>query len=300
MLRIEKILFTTDFSKFSQRALSHVAFWSARFGCEIHVLHVAKRQKNVDEVLSKMAQVSKLLTREYCRFLGPGNCQIRLVPVHVVGIDPADEIIKYAHQEKMDLIIQTTHGRSGFRRFFLGSVAEKVVSHSRCGVLTVRQPLAKVGEAVHRILVPTDLKETAPALIDHAVGLGRVFQSEIHLLHVLEDTSSVILHRTGRKSWLEHQTVKLDQAFHHLEQLARHSKYEKLFLEVKKGNVLTEIEKSTNSQAIDLILISTTGQLSQTASPLGSVAQGVINNIDSQIFTIPSYGKSLLEKSATG
>lgn len=52
--------------------------------------------------------------------------------------EPGPEIIDYARNEKIDLIVLGTHGRSGFKRLWIGSVAEKVVRSARCPVLTVR------------------------------------------------------------------------------------------------------------------------------------------------------------------
>lgn len=52
--------------------------------------------------------------------------------------NPADEIVSLASSEKADLVVMTTHGRRGFMRFMLGSVAEKVVRTSPCSVLVVR------------------------------------------------------------------------------------------------------------------------------------------------------------------
>jgi nucleotide-binding universal stress UspA family protein len=54
--------------------------------------------------------------------------------------DPATEILKYARDHGIDLIICGTHGRSGFDRFALGSVAEAVVRKAPCPVLTVHAP----------------------------------------------------------------------------------------------------------------------------------------------------------------
>ena len=51
---------------------------------------------------------------------------------------PADAIIRFAHERDVDLIVMGTHGRSGLQHVFLGSVAEKVVRHASCPVLTVR------------------------------------------------------------------------------------------------------------------------------------------------------------------
>jgi nucleotide-binding universal stress UspA family protein len=56
--------------------------------------------------------------------------------VTVVG-NPADEILGYTEKNNVDLIVMSTHGRSGLSRFFFGSVAEKVSRHSRVPVLLI-------------------------------------------------------------------------------------------------------------------------------------------------------------------
>jgi len=58
----------------------------------------------------------------------------------------ADEIIKAAEENKVDLIAMSTHGRSGLRRLAFGSVTDKVLRHSRVPVLTVRAPEGTVNE----------------------------------------------------------------------------------------------------------------------------------------------------------
>jgi universal stress protein A len=59
------------------------------------------------------------------------------VRVRVVTGDPATEIVRLAKEEKSDLIVLPTHGRTGFSHVFFGSVAEKVVRHAECPVLTL-------------------------------------------------------------------------------------------------------------------------------------------------------------------
>jgi nucleotide-binding universal stress UspA family protein len=53
--------------------------------------------------------------------------------------DPSSEIINYANQENIDLIVIPSHGRTGLGHFFLGSVAEKVIRHAHCPVLVLRR-----------------------------------------------------------------------------------------------------------------------------------------------------------------
>jgi nucleotide-binding universal stress UspA family protein len=59
------------------------------------------------------------------------------VRVRVVTGDPATEIVRLAKEEKSDLIVLPTHGRTGLTHLFFGSVAEKVVRHAVCPVLTL-------------------------------------------------------------------------------------------------------------------------------------------------------------------
>jgi universal stress protein A len=59
------------------------------------------------------------------------------VRVRVVTGDPAGEIVRLSKEEKADIIVLPTHGRTGLSHVFFGSVAEKVVRHAECPVLTL-------------------------------------------------------------------------------------------------------------------------------------------------------------------
>jgi len=60
------------------------------------------------------------------------------VKMDIIPGNPANEILEYASQHRTDLIIMTTHGRSGIIRWALGSVADRVVRHSPVPVLLIR------------------------------------------------------------------------------------------------------------------------------------------------------------------
>jgi len=61
----------------------------------------------------------------------------------VIEGDPAEAIVAAAEREKADLIVIATHGRTGWRRLVFGSVAEKVIRHATCPVLTIHEPRVK-------------------------------------------------------------------------------------------------------------------------------------------------------------
>ena len=72
----------------------------------------------------------------------PADPKVQYVHRMVTG-DPATEIVRVAKEEGVDLIVMSTHGRSGLTRVLMGSVAELVVRRAECPVLTFKQPAAK-------------------------------------------------------------------------------------------------------------------------------------------------------------
>ena len=70
----------------------------------------------------------------------PSDPKVQFVHTMVTG-DPATEIVRVAKDEGVDLIVMSTHGRSGLTRVLMGSVAELVVRRASCPVLTFKQPV---------------------------------------------------------------------------------------------------------------------------------------------------------------
>lgn len=65
--------------------------------------------------------------------------ELNVVPEVAEGT-PFEEIVRFARDKDIDLIVMGTHGHTGLAHLFLGSVAEKVVRRAPCPVLTVRHP----------------------------------------------------------------------------------------------------------------------------------------------------------------
>ena len=145
-MKIKRILFPTDFSKHSLAALEYARSFSEKFQAQLHVLHVVHNSSYMvttegaelprwsDEELVGVARESmdKLLGSELA---GSGE----VIDVIEIG-NPLVQIVRYARNEKVDLIVMATHGRSGLAHIMMGSVAEKVVRKASCPVLTVRHP----------------------------------------------------------------------------------------------------------------------------------------------------------------
>jgi nucleotide-binding universal stress UspA family protein len=147
---VKKILWPTDFSSISEKALPHVKSLTEQYGAEIHVLYViedtahhdgwygAFEQKRVRELMEHAYKTANQRLEQICqKYLE--SCPLYVK--HVAVGDPAKEILKLIDREKVDLVVMASHGAKGNFRF--GSVAEKVLKNSPVPVTVVPVEPAK-------------------------------------------------------------------------------------------------------------------------------------------------------------
>lgn len=140
----KKVLVATDFSEAANAAMQCALGLSRQFGSTLHVIHVVIDPASVTWSAEAFAiPVDHIILQWQQQALREVNNQLpaavrdQVVVVTPVG-SPAAEIVKYAAQEGIDLIVVGTHGRGALDRWLLGSVAERVVRKAPCAVLTVR------------------------------------------------------------------------------------------------------------------------------------------------------------------
>lgn len=155
MLNLVRILLPTDLSEASAAAARHAFALADRFGAEVHVLHVVEEiASTVPEAAAHMAsfpddymaQARANAEKALAAWLPSDVAGGREVVRAVQEGAPLTRILDYARDHQIDLIVMGTLGRTGLAHFLIGSVAERVVRHAPCPVLTVRPPAALVGE----------------------------------------------------------------------------------------------------------------------------------------------------------
>lgn len=137
----KKILFPTDFSHLSDAALHHASTLARETGAMLVIMHVeeppiayAGGEMYYGIPDPDQTEMQRMLSE--VRPTDPG------VPFehHMVTGDPAHEIVKMAEHDHVDMIVMGTHGRTGFSRMLMGSVAEQVVRRAPCPVFTFKAP----------------------------------------------------------------------------------------------------------------------------------------------------------------
>jgi nucleotide-binding universal stress UspA family protein len=134
MIHIKKILYPTDFSSYSNQAYFHAVTLAENHGASLTVLFV-----HTPDCHAPNGQSSQPYWKSQLEQIRPLNQNISVHHVLLDG-EPAGEIVRYARDAGMDLIVMGTHGRTGMERLLMGSVAEKVLRDAHCSVLVVKLP----------------------------------------------------------------------------------------------------------------------------------------------------------------
>jgi nucleotide-binding universal stress UspA family protein len=276
------ILLATDFSKPARNAYSHAAALASLLRIRLILLHVVKAPPEF-ETWSPAAR-RKLGPMKTKALLELGR-MARLAKDHgvkaehrlVVGI-PEDAILDIAEKTRANLIAIGTHGRTGFERLRLGSVAEEVLRKASSPVLTVHA--ASVADAPFRrqrpkldtILVAMDFSVSSDAALRTAAVLAARVHAQISLLHVFDAWASVGQDDARVRKFKSH---KVDQRAQRVLSTLRATPQAFNGI-VVPGEAVKVILDQAKSMKADVIVIGTNGRRGLKRLVLGSVAEAVV------------------------
>jgi len=141
---MRRILHATDFSKASSPAFAKALELARQQGAQLLLLHVMsppspfRASEPPTDYLALLAQARRDVERRLGALLARARKAGVRVRSKLVEGAPAHGIVRIARRQRADVIVIGTHGRTGLRRLFLGSVAERVLQLAVCPVLTVR------------------------------------------------------------------------------------------------------------------------------------------------------------------
>jgi nucleotide-binding universal stress UspA family protein len=283
----EKIVVPLDGSELAESALDYVTGLAAASRAQVTLLHVCTPEQAElgpsrfwDYLLEHAAQV--LRSR-----LEDGASEGSTVDSTVLFGHPAEEILTYAEKNKVSLIAMTTHGRSGVRRWALGSVAARVARHSAVPVLLVRSdvPQESIGRKWpgKRILGLLDGSERAEQVLPYVTDHSKIGGAEVVLLRVLEPLSSPAFYGPDMPgNWedlaeqmMAHLQEECVRYFAGLKRRLRDAGVQ-VRLETLEGNIWDEIISYIEKDGFDLVALTTHGRSSIARWAVGSVAETLI------------------------
>lgn len=300
-LQIDRILVPLDFSESSVDALRFALPFASETGARLDLLHVIEPipaafgppgeagyvppEPDQQQQRAAAARLKQLAAAEVRR-------PVRANPLVKQGT-PAQVINETAAELRSNLLILSTHGHTGLRRFFLGSTAEKVVRRAPCPVLTVRRrvltrtgtPQSPPSERINRILVPVDFSKPSGEMLKFAVAFATQFRASLVLLHVVNHInvpSRVVYYAT------QLQMTVLERGMRQLAEFAERIAPADIQAEqiVRAGEPYDVIREVARRERADLIIIATRGHGAVKEFFIGSTAGRVVRHAPCPVLVV--------------
>ena len=308
----KRMLVPLDGSELAEVVFAYAKELAVRLSLDVTLLHVCSPTEQELAPMHRsytehMAGIVKLQVEAIQKKVGiqPGGKAVEVRGELAVGY-PAEEILSYADENDIDLILMSTHGRSGIRRWAMGSVADKVLRASKVPVWLVRAGIPE--EVVYdkwpsrTILVPLDGSELAESVLPHVEAVAKQRGAEIVdviLLRVCEPPiiSSDYPEAIMPLSWEEHVEQQmalckrasekyLASVEKRLKDAGLKVRSEALVGKPPLGNPANEIIDYANRNPFNLIVMATHGRSGISRWAYGSVAARVLLGVSSPLFLV--------------
>ncbi|HMA66534.1 MAG TPA: universal stress protein [Desulfosalsimonadaceae bacterium] len=207
--QIRSIFCATDFSEFAGVVVAYGIAMAKRFEATLYICHVVDLPtvsaygEAVFDPIEYQQRFMDTALREIHSLLEDSG--VRYEPLVTIG-STTEEITRLAKDYTAELVITATHGRSGLKRFFLGSVTERLMRTLPCPLLVLRgseeltDHMDSPRVPFKKILVGCDFSEDANAALNYSLSLAQEFESELHLVHVVEPSGYKDLFRIQQES----------------------------------------------------------------------------------------------------
>jgi nucleotide-binding universal stress UspA family protein len=310
-----RMLVPLDGSELSEVVFPYAKELAGRLGMDVVLLHVhsPEESKTVPLHRAYIEHKAELIKHESQKVQEKVGCEQGGRAVKVWGElatgYPAEEILRFADEQDIDLILMATHGRSGIRRWVIGSVADKVLRAAKVPVWLVRAGLPE-GIVYDKwpqrtILVPLDGSELAEAVLPHVEALAKQRGAElveVVLLSVCEpggvsgyyppsarfETSTGAVHvmpRDFARAQAAKQKMLAKQYLTGVEKRLKESGL-RVSSEVRVGDPAHEITDYANTSPFNLIVMATHARSGLSRWAYGSVAAKVLQGVSSPIFLV--------------
>lgn len=302
---IRKVLHPTDFSACAREAFAHAAFLADKHEAELHVVHAVtwlagdapySPLRQTPEASALQQDLEDIVRDQMARAVA--GYEGKLVTKQLsASTSPSPRILEYAEREDIDLVVMGARGRRGLDRMLTGSVAAEVVREAACPVLTICEDSKDAAQrTVRSILVPIDFSEHSTLALAHAVELATEYGARITLLHVVDyrPLSSVYGFASmavpeampdieaGVQNEIQRMAEKLD------------AWDVKVSTTVAHGPVTACIIDAASEEDADMIVQASHGRTGLKRFLMGSVAESVMREAACPVFTVKSFGKSIV------
>lgn len=291
----QRILFPTDFSDSAAKALPHALTLAGHFDADILLLHV--RTLFLDDPEDPRFQFfDEGKYREYVRnemalHQKALDSHSKVGSESILNVSAAAGILEHIQEKQIDMVVMGTHGRTALSRFFLGSVAEKVVRHARCPVLTISHQRENYRDRPHyqQILVAFDFSAYSSNAVLQAWKLALKYGAGLEVIYVVDQEVPPPFYRRWKLS-VQHDLAAITQSMEEsLRNMLGDQTLRKIKLHVEAGDgngrADSEITRYAASQEADLLVMGTHGLSGVEHILLGSTTERVLRSAPCPVLT---------------
>lgn len=286
---LESILIPLDGSSLAECVLPHAVALADAYGSQVVLLRIMEQNQSAASTQTVDPLTWQLNKTEADLYLDSVRSRL-----HEAGVKAqtelqeghaADNIVASAQSHAADLIIMSSHARSGLTGWGISSIVQKVVLSAPTSLMIVRarQSVGALAEQRYKhIFVPLDGSVRAECVLPLAIQLARAHQSQLHLAHVVGRPE------LARRTPATQEDLDLvnrlvdrnrEEAARYLEQLLSHLPAEGLDVQthlVASQNVPATLHELVEREHIDLVVLSAHGYSGEARWPYGSVVSNLI------------------------
>lgn len=305
----EHILVPLDGSPLAERVLPHILALAKAFHSRVTLLRVVYKQHQANQhgmVNPIDWQMRKSEAEAYLK-----STQERLsgmdlsTEICIEEGKPAKQIIHYAKQEDVDLIVLSSHGESGLSEWNINSTVQKVLLRAFMPVMIIRayqQPSDELPDLEYqRLLLPLDGSKRAECILPLAESISENHQSKIILAHIVEEPKlprQIPLNEEEKRlieALVEKNFEEAEKYLSAVEENFPNREVEKIIQSSKDATVA--LHNIVDREKIDLVLLSAHGLSSEQRWPYGNIALNFIAYGTTPLIIIQDLSEGDFEKS---
>lgn len=282
-----KILVPLDQSPIAECVLPHVVAFARVYDAQVTLIHVMESRP-----ATGLLQPIDPFSWRICRVEAEAYLDEVAGRMHQAGLDPktillegqpAQTIIDYARNHVINLIMMSSHGRTGMSRWNVNSIVRKIIQESLTSTVVIRAYNPVVDELVglryRRLLVPLDGSLRSECVLPTAVALAQRHQASLLLGHV------VVKPEMPRQTPLNQEDLDLIQRFADRNLAAAGDYFKRLLTRltvdivprlIVSENIAISLHQLVEDEAVDLVAISAHGYSGHAKWPYGSLTTSFI------------------------
>jgi nucleotide-binding universal stress UspA family protein len=296
-IHFHRILCATDLSAFSNSAVIQAIGMAKEFGSRLTICHVIDlpmvtmhgaayvyQEDQIEEMKTgAMAQIRALISKDVLDW----EAVVETGPV-------SSTLCRLAVEKQADLAIVSTHGRTGLKRLFLGSVTERLLRTIGCPLLVVTPP-EKTGVAekqfkgfgFKQVMVGCDFSADSDRAVQFGFSLAQEFEAVIHLVHVVEPFiyRDAMLPDATKTEAINEVTTDCRQRLKNMVPAGAHN-WCTVKMACEAGKPFQALKAYAEANQVDLIVLGVRGHSLVETMLLGSTTDRVIRGVNCPVLSV--------------